>query len=138
MAMIFTLVTTLKEAAEQLMIERQGAVQSEKNREAEKAEEEENRKFHGTAVTKESFLQWRENFRLEMVVKERNEREERELEDRKKRSGRQDEKKITGKQLWESGLAGKVDDEGEGVGEEDEEESEAVDPDGVERLKIKP
>lgn len=120
------------------MIERQGAVQSEKNREAEKAEEEENRKFHGTAVTKESFLQWRENFRLEMVVKERNEREERELEDRKKRSGRQDEKKITGKQLWESGLAGKVDDEGEGVGEEDEEESEAVDPDGVERLKIKP
>lgn len=112
MAMIFTLVTTLKESAEQLIIERKGVVQAGKDQEAAKAEEEENRKFHGTAVTRESFLQWREKFMAEMAEKERRDKEEREAEEKKKRGGKPEEKKMTGRQLWERGLAGKVDEEG--------------------------
>jgi hypothetical protein len=126
MAMIFTLVATLKEAAEQLIVERQGVVQAEKDQEAAKAEEEENRKFHGTAVTRESFLAWREKFRAEIEEKETREKDEREADDKKKRGGRVEEKKMTGRQLWEKGLVGKV--------EEDEEGEDAID--GMERLKV--
>lgn len=60
MAMVFTLVSFLKESAELLMAERANAVQAQKEVEAAKAEEEENRKFQGTAVTPQSFLEWRE------------------------------------------------------------------------------
>ncbi|KAL9108867.1 MAG: hypothetical protein Q9227_006398 [Pyrenula ochraceoflavens] len=111
MAMVFTLVSTLKDAAELLISERQAAAQALKDVEAAKAEEEENRKFHGTAVTRETFLEWRERFRTEMAVKEKKEQEEREAEERKKRGGKPEDKKLTGKQLWERGLAGKVEDE---------------------------
>ncbi len=127
MAMVFTLVSTLKEAAEQLIIERQGALQAQKDQEAAKADEEENRKFHGTVVTRERFIEWREKFLAEMAERERKEKEEREVEDKKKRGGKPEEKKMTGRQLWESGLVGKVD--------EDEEDGE----DAIElpeRLKV--
>lgn len=127
MAMIFTLVTTLKESAEQLVIERQGLMQAEKDREAAKAEEEENRKFHGAAVTKESFLKWRERFRMEMAEKERNERDEREAEERKRRGGKPEEKKMSGRQLWEKGLVGKTD-------EEEGDDDDAID--SLEKLKV--
>jgi RWD domain len=127
MAMIFTLVTTLKESAEQLIIERQGVVQAQKDKEASKVEEEENRKFHGTSVTKERFLQWREKFRAEIAQKERREKEEREAEEKKKRGGKVEEKKMTGRQLWEGGLAGKGD-------EEEEVDEDALD--GIEKLKV--
>ena len=119
MAMVFTLVSTVKDCAELLISERQQAVQALKDIEAARAEEEENRKFHGTAVTRESFLAWRERFRREMEEEEQRNREEKELEDRKKR-GAKDESKMTGRELWEKGLVGKVeeDDEGEdGLGE---------------------
>ncbi len=125
MAMIFTLVATLKEAAEQLIIERQGALQAEKDQEAAKVEEEENRKFHGSAVTKQSFLDWREKFKSQMAEMERRGKEEQEVEEKKKR-GKVEEKKMTGRQLWERGLAGKGDEEGEA--------EDAID--GVEKLRI--
>jgi RWD domain len=127
MAMIFTLVTALKESAEQLVIERQGAVQAQQDQEAAQVEEEENRKFHGTAVTRDSFLNWREKFRTDMAEKVKKEKEERELDEKKKRGGKLEEKKLSGRQLWERGLAGKGDEEEE-VGED------ALD--GIQRLKI--
>jgi len=127
MAMIFTLVATLKESAEQLIIERQGAVQAEKDQEAAKADEEENRKFHGTVVTKERFLEWSEKFMSEMAEQVRREKEERELDEKKKRGGKPEEKKMSGRQLWERGLVGKVEEEEEGDGD-------AID--GIERLKV--
>ncbi|ERF75173.1 hypothetical protein EPUS_06213 [Endocarpon pusillum Z07020] len=126
MAMVFTLVSTLKEAAEQLIIERQGALQAQKDQEAAKADEEENRKFHGTVVTRERFIEWREKFLAEMAEKERKEKEEQEAEDKKKRGGKPEEKKMTGRQLWEGGLVGKVD--------EDEDGEDAIE--GLERLKV--
>lgn len=102
MAMVFTLVSFLKESAELLMAERANAVQAQKEVEAAKAEEEENRKFQGTAVTPQSFLEWRERFRNEMEEEEQKRKEEKEAEDRKaKKPIAKEEKKLTGKQLWE-------------------------------------
>lgn len=119
MAMVFTLVSTLKDSAEVLIGERQQAEQALQEVERAKVEAEENKKFQGTAVTRESFLDWRRKFVEEMVEEERRKKEERELEDKKKRIPKE-EKKLSGKQLWERGLAGR--------GEEEEVESTA---DGV-------
>lgn len=110
MAMVFTLVTVLKDAAELLISERQNAKQALADMEAAKAEEEENRKFQGQAVTRESFLKWREEFRAELEEKKRIAEEEREAEDKKKRIVKE-EKKLTGKELWQQGLVGKVDED---------------------------
>ncbi|KAF2019109.1 RWD-domain-containing protein [Aaosphaeria arxii CBS 175.79] len=116
MAMVFTLVSTLKEAAEQLIAERAGAKQAALEQEAARAEEEENRKFQGQAVTRESFLKWREGFRREMQEEEQRRLEEKEEAEKKKR-GPKEEKRMSGKELWVNGLVGKgEDDEGEGDG----------------------
>ncbi|KAF1911870.1 RWD domain-containing protein [Ampelomyces quisqualis] len=124
MAMIFTLVTVLKDSAELLITERQNAKQALADIEAAKLEEEENKKFQGEAVTRESFLAWRERFMKEMEDEEKKAMEDKELEDKKARV-KKEEKKMTGKELWERGLVGKADD--------DEEEEDAVD---IEKLKI--
>ena len=132
MAMIFTVVSTLKDSAELLIAERQAAAQAVKDVEAAEAEEEENRKFHGTAVTRESFLEWRERFRGEMEEGEERRREEKEAEDKRKRV--KVEERLTGRQLWEKGLVGKVDeDEDE---DEDHEEGGKDGLEGMERLKV--
>jgi hypothetical protein len=113
MAMVFTLVSALKESAETLMSDRANAVEAEREQVRAKAEEEENRKFQGTPVNRETFLEWNARFQQEIRDEEQREREEKEAEDKKKRSGAQ-EKKLTGRQLWEQGLAGKADyDEGD-------------------------
>jgi uncharacterized protein YdiU (UPF0061 family) len=117
MAMIFTLVTVLKDSAELLITERQNAKQALADIAAAKAEEEENKKFQGEAVTRETFLAWRERFRQEMEDEKRKTEEEKELEDKKRRIVKE-EKKLTGKELWQQGLVGKVeesDDEDDGV-----------------------
>ncbi|KAI9728722.1 MAG: hypothetical protein M1828_002828 [Chrysothrix sp. TS-e1954] len=129
MAMIFTLVTSIKEAAEQLVAERVAAVQDAQEAERARAEEEENRKFQGEAVTKERFLEWRLRFRREMDEKDREEREQREAEEKKKRGGKAEEKKLTGRDLFQKGLAGKAMED-----EEDEESDDAVEQ--VNRLKV--
>jgi hypothetical protein len=113
MAMIFTLVTVLKDSAELLITERQNAKQALADMEAAKAEEEENRKFQGEAVTRDSFVAWREQFRKEMADEAQRRVEEKEAEDKKKRVAKE-EKKLTGKELWQQGLAGKGDEEDEG------------------------
>ncbi|EON61481.1 hypothetical protein W97_00696 [Coniosporium apollinis CBS 100218] len=125
MAMVFTLVSTLKDSAELLISERQKAAQALRDVEAAKAEEAENAKFHGTAVTRESFMEWRARFRREMEEEERRRTEEREIDEKKKR-GAKEERKLTGRELWERGLVGKVEEEDEG---EDGLE-------GMERVKI--
>ncbi|RMJ27265.1 rwd domain-containing protein [Aspergillus sp. HF37] len=129
MAMVFTLVSALKESAELLMAERVNAIHAQKEVEAAQVEEEENRKFQGSAVTPESFLAWRAKFLEEMEEEERRRREEKEAEDRKNKKPSavaRDEKKLTGKQLWERGLAGK------GEFDEDEEDSMPA----VEKMKL--
>lgn len=124
MAMIFTLVSTLKDGAELLISERQNAKQALLEIEAQKEEEEENRKFQGDAVTRESFLAWRERFMKEMAEEEQRKLEEKEAEDKRKKI--KEEKKLTGKELWQQGLVGKLD--------EDDEGRDALE--GMEKLKI--
>jgi hypothetical protein len=128
MAMIFTLVSTLKETAENLIAERVASAQAEREKEIAKAEEEENRKFQGTLVNRETFLKWRERFRKELEEEEERKREEKELEEKKKKPSAREETKLTGRQLWERGLAGK--------GDYDEEGYDDIPSAGVEKLKI--
>lgn len=125
MAMIFTLVTVLKDSAELLITERQNAKQVLADMAAAKAEEEENKKFQGEAVTRESFLAWRDRFIREKEEEEKRALEEKEVEDKKARV-KKEEKKMTGRELWEKGLVGKID-------EDDDDEGEEVD---LEKLKI--
>ena len=126
MAMIFTLVTVLKDSAELLISERQNAKQALADMEAAKAEEEENMKFQGEAVTRESFIRWREVFRKEMEDKRRKEEEEREAEDKKKK-GPKEERKLTGKELWQQGLA---------KGGADDEDDDGIDVQAMKELKV--
>jgi|TARA_R110002003_G_scaffold702_19_gene21277 hypothetical protein len=122
--MIFTLVTVLKDSAELLITERQNAKQALADMEAAKLEEEENKKFQGDAVTRETFLAWRERFMKEQAEAELRKVEEKEQEDKKARV-KKEEKKMTGRELWEKGLVGKV--------EEEDDEEDGVD---IEKLKI--
>lgn len=108
MAMVFTLISALKENAEALIAEEARARQADRDREASKAEEEENRKFHGERVTRESFLRWREGF-----LKEKEEQEQK-IEEAGAEKGRKaikGEDKLTGRELWERGLVGRGEDE---------------------------
>ena len=129
MAMVFTLVTTLKDAAEVLISDRLRQAEEARDILVREKEEDENRKFHGTLVNKERFLEWRGKFRREMEEKELKAREEEEADEKKKRGGKVEEKRLTGKQLWERGLVGKAD-------EEDIDGEDAVI--ALEKLKVTP
>lgn len=111
-AMVFTLVSTLKEAAEQLIEDRKNTEEKAREELALAAEREENKKFEGTKVTPESFLKWREGFLKEMEELRIKEEEERMAELKKAKV--KEPVKLTGRQLWEQGLVGKTDE-----GEED-------------------
>ncbi|KAF4122475.1 RWD protein [Geosmithia morbida] len=109
MAMIFTIISTLKEAAEQLIQDRKDAAEAAHEQEVLAAEREENKKFHGTPVTPETFLKWRDGFIREMEQKRLQEEEERLAELKKAKV--KETVKLTGRQLWERGLAGNGDDD---------------------------
>ncbi|KKA28705.1 hypothetical protein TD95_003798 [Thielaviopsis punctulata] len=117
MAMVFTLYSWIKEEAEQLALSRKQAVDKEREEALLAAEREENKKFQGEPVTPESFAKWREGFLKEMQEEKERAEEERLAELKKLKV--KEEKKLTGKQLWEKGLAGK--------GDEDEEDDGPVD-----------
>ncbi|KAL8770121.1 MAG: hypothetical protein Q9209_004159 [Squamulea sp. 1 TL-2023] len=123
MAMIFTLITVLRENIESLILERVASIQEAKEKVAEEAEAQENAKFHGEKVTKESFLRWRQGFRAEMEAREEEERTKRDMVETKGK-GAKKEDKLTGRELWEKGLVGKV------------EEDEEVGEDALERLQV--
>ncbi|KAF2842399.1 RWD-domain-containing protein [Patellaria atrata CBS 101060] len=125
-AMVFTLASTLKETAETLILTRSQELQQIQDLEAAREEEEENRKFHGTQVTRASFVEWWRGFREEVEEEKRRVEAEREVLEKK---GRKEERKLTGRELWERGLAR--------AGAEEEEGDVGVDAlEGVERLKV--
>lgn len=123
MAMVFALVSTLKENAEELIAGRKAVTAKAREEALLEAERQENAKFHGQAVTRESFLAWRAQFMDEMEKKRLREEEERAVEMKKKNV--KELVKITGRQLWEKGLAGKGD-----IGDEDDV------TEGVESMKV--
>lgn len=135
MAMVFTIVSALKDAAEQLIVTRLQAAQKAREEALLAVERAENQKFHGTPVTPETFLRWRDTFMQEMAEKRLREEEERLAEQAKRRGGGatgKDGLRLTGRQLWERGLAGKTDDDDAEVEAEDEEELGGA----VQKLKI--
>lgn len=123
--MIFTLVTTLKEEAEQLIADRKANAVKAHEEAILAAEREENKKFHGTPVTPETFMKWREGFMKEMEEKAQREEDERLAE--LKRAKVKEPVKLTGRQLWERGLVGK--------GDEDEDDGD-IPTEKVDGLKI--
>ena len=128
MAMIFTLVSTLKENAEQLIAARQEQTQQEREQMILEAEREENKKFHGTPVTPETFLKWRATFKKEMEEAQLREEEAEEAAEKKKNRGKETVIQLTGKQLWERGMAGKI--------EEDYDDDDEVSIQEVEKLTV--
>ncbi|THV47426.1 hypothetical protein BGAL_0311g00130 [Botrytis galanthina] len=127
MAMIFTLVSTLKENAEQLIAQRQEAKEKEHEQKLLAVEAEENKKFHGEPVTRESFMKWREGFQKEMEEIKVKEEAEEEAAEKKKNKGKEAVIALTGRQLWERGMAGKV---------EEDEDYDDVPIEGVDKLKV--
>jgi hypothetical protein len=127
MAMVFTLISTLKEEAEQLVLDRIAAKEKVNEEAVLAAERQENAKFHGEPVTKESFLKWRDGFLKEMEEQRRIEEEEKAAE--AKRNKIKEPARLTGRQLWEGGLADKD------VEDEDEDEDD-VPVEGVQKLKV--
>lgn len=96
MPSIFTLVTVLKDEAESLFNEKLTTKTKEFERKRNELEKIEQQKFQGTKVTPESFNQWRLKFRQEMKFEEKDE-----LKMQQMHGGR-----LTGKQIFERGLAG--------------------------------
>lgn len=125
MAMVFTLVTTLKEEAEQLALRRREAAAKVHEEKVLEAERKENEKFQGTMVNRETFLKWRDDFVKEMEEKRQKEEDDRLAEMKKAKT--KEPVKMTGRQLWESGLA---------KGEEAEEGEESVPAEEMEKLKV--
>ncbi|MBE3041945.1 hypothetical protein IMZ48_05065 [Candidatus Bathyarchaeota archaeon] len=124
MAMVFTLVSSLKEEAEDLVAGRVAGVEKVREDLMLEAEREENRKFNGTVVTPERFMRWREGFMKEMEEIKAREEEER-LADMKKAKVKEPVK-MSGRQLWERGLVGK--------GEPEDDEEGVVE--GVQNMKV--
>lgn len=100
MQMCFAIVATIKENAENWFIEQLNELDKQHQLEIEKREAEEQKKFNGTKVTKESYLEWRTNFRKGMHLDERD----------KLRRLKAHDGKLTGKQMFEQGVAGTTDD----------------------------
>jgi len=129
MAMIFTLVSTLKDSAEQLIAERQAEERDAHEQKVLAAEAEENKKFHGTPVTPETFTKWREDFRREMEEAKVAGEEAEEAAEKKRNRGKETIERLTGKQLWERGLAGKVD-------EDEDDDDDELPLNKVEKLQL--
>ncbi|CAD6504641.1 BgTH12-07965 [Blumeria graminis f. sp. triticale] len=113
MAMVFTLVSTLKENAEQLIADRQRKWQQDQEQQRLEIEREENKKFYGTPVTPETFASWREEFKKEMEEIKRKEDEQEDAVEKKKNKGKDIVVALTGKQLWARGMVGKIEEEDE-------------------------
>ncbi|OBA20269.1 RWD-domain-containing protein, partial [Metschnikowia bicuspidata var. bicuspidata NRRL YB-4993] len=98
---IFAVAAILKDEAELLFQRKVDQAQKEYDDELLAREAVEQKKFNGTKVTQESFTQWRNEFRAEMKVEARD----------KERFDRMHNGKMTGREIFEKGLAGEFDDE---------------------------
>ena len=137
-AMIYTLLLTLKDLTEGLILERATAVQEARDREKRMREEEEMRKFEGEKVSAGVFERWRAGFRREMMEEE-EEGKRREEEKSGGKGGKREGgegRRLTGREMWEKGLVGREEEaEEEGEGEGEVEDGERV-VRGVEGLRV--
>lgn len=110
--MIFSLITLLKEESELLFENKLNFKNQEFEKKRRLQELKEQEKFHGTKVTKESWNKWRNDFRKEMKIEEID----------KNRFKKMHNGKLTGKQIFEQGLANDGNEEVEAEIDPDEEE----------------
>ncbi|PFH56364.1 hypothetical protein XA68_16614 [Ophiocordyceps unilateralis] len=136
-AMVFTLVSALRDAAEALVQKRIDHEANVRHEALLAAEREENIKFHGTPVTPDTFREWRRAFRVEMEEKDRREEEER-LAELKRAKIKEPVKLLTGRQLWERGLAGKGDDAADDDDDDDGDADVALPTKDMEKLQVEP
>ncbi|XP_071997834.1 RWD domain-containing protein 1 [Engystomops pustulosus] len=93
MVMIFTLVSAVQDKLNEIVDQIKTRREEEKIRKEKEAEEAEKKRFHGTPVTIENFLNWKAKFDAEMSeVKKKRQKEE-------EQAGKI---KLTGKQLFET------------------------------------
>ncbi|KAM3123437.1 hypothetical protein CJJ07_003861 [Candidozyma auris] len=97
---IFALAALLKDEAEALFQAKLDAAQKKYEDELLAKEAEEQKKFLGTPVTKESYAEWRERFRKEMQIEKKD----------RQRFEKMHNGKMTGREIFEKGLAGNEDD----------------------------
>lgn len=97
---VFGLAALLRDEGEALFQQKLDVAQKKYDDELLAKEAEEQKKFHGTKVTKESFNAWRDKFRTEMQI---------ELKD-KERVESMHNGKMSGREIFERGLAGNEDD----------------------------
>lgn len=114
--MCFALISSIKELSEEWYTEKINQQKRNHEKELQNREKEEQKKFRGTKVTKESFLEWRLNFRKELSLDEKE--EQRRL---MAHHGR-----MTGKQIFQNGLAGELDEEDEELSSTTEKLSKSV------------
>lgn len=100
MQMCFTLVSSIKDLCEIWFVTELSKLERQHELELQAREKEEQKKFQGTKVTRESFLCWRKKFRKELALDQRDERRRVEAH----------HGKMTGREIFERGLAGDVDD----------------------------
>ncbi|CAO3623315.1 unnamed protein product [Mucor hiemalis] len=89
MAMIFTMVSIIKEELDNIMLDAQKAEEDIINERRRKEEEAEQAKFMGTKVTVESFMAWKKKFDAEMLEKDELLKAQRQKELKSKLSGRE-------------------------------------------------
>lgn len=93
---VFALAALLKERAETIFQEKLDAAQKKYDDDLLAKEREEQKKFYGTKVTKESYAEWRNKFREEIKVEQKD----------KERYELMHKGKLTGREIFERGLAG--------------------------------
>ncbi|EDK46902.1 hypothetical protein LELG_05083 [Lodderomyces elongisporus NRRL YB-4239] len=116
MPSIFTLATVLKEEAENLFESKLDAAEKEFEKRRNEREKVEQQKFQGTKVTPENWLEWRNKFRAEMQVDKKDELRKQEMH-----NGR-----MTGKEIFEKGLAKEDEGDTETNGDDQDKLAEGV------------
>lgn len=91
---VFSIVASLKDNAEELFSEKVAQAQKEHDQKELEKEMENQKKFIGTKVTRESYMEWRARFRKEMGWDTREEERLKQLHGGK----------MTGKEIFEKGL----------------------------------
>lgn len=87
MVMVFTLVSAANEWLNEEWDSEVKRLEEEAEQRAREAEESEQKKFHGTPLTIENFLAWKERFDAEMALLKKAEKEDK-------------DKKLTGRELF--------------------------------------
>lgn len=104
---VFALATQLKDEGEQLFLDKLNTLEKRREDQLKKLEFESSKKFMGTKITRENFIEWRNNLRKELKLDETYE-----ALNKITHNG-----KLTGKEIFERGLAQEddIDDLGEQV-----------------------